>query len=1069
MNGPLTRVACSGDLISRSVVESIAREGARTVDATTARAFRALVRLAPSTRGVHARALAETFSGSLASLLGYDGSVARSTLEELVVEAIRVGGAPAAAWVTTPFGEPLRVSRSVAIASASRAGLRWCLVTNGLELALHDCARAHARRGLLFDLRGCAADVRSLQALLAIAGARSLGPARGPCPLELQVARSEAELREVRAALQAGVEAAALELTDTLGRGRCQRASLEELFQQSLTVVYRILFLRFAESRGLVPVWHPTYRRGYSIESLREALDGDRNERGLWEALQAISRLAHHGARAGDLLIVPFNGRLFSPAHSPIVAGHTVPDASAAAVLRALTSREDRGGHRVAIGYADLGVEQLGSIYERVLELSPERDPKTRQTLFCRSDVRKATGSFYTPRSLTEFIVRRTLDPLTRQASSAQILSLKVLDAAMGSGAFLVAACRELARAYEEALMREGVAGAGDWSPADRAGFRRLVAQRCLYGVDLNPMAVQLGRLSLWLCSLAADKPLTFLDHRLRVGNSLLGASPGDVTARAPGAARKQRPGTATLFDDDLMVAVGRAIDIRRALAEIPDDSVAQVHEKEARLAALDSRAGPISTWRRLCDLWCACWFWPDEAAAPGPAEFGAMCDVLRGDDSHAPRALADRLDQATRLAGERRFFHWRLEFPEAFVDDGFDAVIGNPPWDMIRGSQLLRQTLRFTRGSGIYRLQSSGHANLYQLFLERVLQLAKPGGRVGLVLPWGFATDHGSAELRRHVLDRCTVDDLVALDNRREIFPVHRALKFCVLFLRSDGSSDGVRYRAAVDDPDDLEDTSLGHQSRRVELSRGFLSVLSGPSLSIPYLSSPAEVPLLEHLLRAGRAAADPGGWGLQFSRELNASDDRCLFTEDNPGYPVISGRHIEPFKVNPSLSSLRISPQLAVERLGRAVNRPRLAYRDVAGAGNRVTLIAAIVPPHVVTTHTLFCLRTRLDADEQLFLCAVLNSYVANYLVRTRVGTHVTVALVHALPIPRPRRDSATFTHIVSLARKGDSPELQAALAALYGLDESMFHTVLATFPLIAASERSAAGAALQAQRAI
>lgn len=1067
MNDPLTRIACSGDLISRSVVESIAREWDGLVDASLARGFRALVRLAPSTRGVHARALAETFSGSLAALLEYDRSSARATMNELVVEAIQVGSAPAAAWVTTPFGEPLRPARSAAMAWASRAGLRWCLVTNGLELALHDCARAHARRGLLFDLRGCAADVRSLQALVAIAGARSLSPARGPCPLELLVARSEADLREVRAALQAGVEAAALELTDTLDRGGCRRrASLEELFQQSLTVVYRILFLRFAESRGLVPVWHPTYRRGYSIESLREALDRDRDERGVWDALQAISRLAHHGARAGDLSVVPFNGRLFSPEHSPILAGVSVPDASAAAVLRALTSREDRSGRRVTIGYADLGVEQLGSIYERVLEFSPERDPRTQQTLFRRSDARKATGSFYTPRSLTEFIVRRTLEPLTRQASSAQILCLKVLDAAMGSGAFLVAACRELAHAYEEALMREGAPGAGDWSPADRAGFRRLVAQRCVYGVDLNPMAVQLGRLSLWLCSLAADKPLTFLDHRLRVGNSVLGASPDDVTARAPGT---KRAGTPTLFSDDLMEAVGRAIDMRRALAEIPDDSAAQVHEKEAMLAVLDSRGGPISTWRRLCDLWCACWFWPEESAAPGAAEFGAMCDLLRGDGSHSPRALAERLDQATRLAGERRFFHWRLEFPEAFADGGFDAVIGNPPWDMVRGSQPLRQTVRFTRDSGIYRLQSSGHANLYQLFLERILQFAKPGGRVGLVLPWGFATDHGSAELRRYLLDRCTVNDLVALDNRRGIFPVHRALKFCALFFRNDGRSDGVRYRAPVDDPDDLEDARRSQRSQRVELSRGLLSALSGPSLSIPYLSSSAEVPLLEHLTRAGPSAADPKGWGVRFSRELNASDDKLLFTEGNTGYPVISGRHIEPFKANPSSSTLRISPKLATERLGAAVNRPRLAYRDVAAAGNRLTLIAAIVPPHCVTTHTLFCLKTRLDADEQLFLCAVLNSYVANYLVRTRVGTHVTVALVHALPIPRPRRDSAAFAHIVSLAQKGDSPELQAAVAALYRLDGALFDSVLATFPLVAASERTAARAALKAQPAI
>jgi uncharacterized protein (DUF58 family) len=149
--------------------------------------------------------------------------------------------------------------------------------------------------------------------------------------------------------------------------------------------------------------------------------------------------------------------------------------------------------------------------------------------------------------------------------------------------------------------------------------------------------------------------------------------------------------------------------------------------------------------------------------------------------------------------------------------------------------------------------------------------------------------------------------------------------------------------------------------------------------------------------------------------------------------------------------------------------VNRHRLAYRDVAGASNRVTLIAAVIPPHVVTTHTLFCLKSRLSLDEQIFLCAILNSYVANYLVRTRVGTHVTTALVHALPVPKPRRDSSTFSEIVEMAKAGASPELQAAVAALYRLDRAMFETILATFPLVPANEREAAAAALSAVSAI
>src|SRR5262249_39711249 len=140
------------------------------------------------------------------------------------------------------------------------------------------------------------------------------------------------------------------------------------------------------------------------------------------------------------------------------------------------------------------------------------------------SGLRKATGTFYTPQPIAEYVVRRTLAPLAATASSDRLLSLRIIDPSMGSGAFLVAACRYLAGAYEAALVREGQVHPGDVDDDDRASMRRLIAERCLYGVDLNPMAVQLARLSLWLATLAADRPLSFLDHRLLTGDSLLGA-----------------------------------------------------------------------------------------------------------------------------------------------------------------------------------------------------------------------------------------------------------------------------------------------------------------------------------------------------------------------------------------------------------------------------------------------------------------------------------------------------------------------------------------------------------------
>src|SRR5262249_6712220 len=185
---------------------------------------------------------------------------------------------------------------------------------------------------------------------------------------------------------------------------------------EALTVVYRILFLLFAEARGLVPDWHPVYRDSYTIESLRPQVESGGSDAGLWQSLQAIARLAHRGCRAGTLTVVPFNGRLFSPSGAPLAESMTIDDRIARDVLLAVTT--DRAGDRRArISYADLGVEQLGAVYERVLDAAGPKE-----------GTRKSTGTFYTPRSITEYLVRRTLAPLVRGRPPESILAIRVLD-----------------------------------------------------------------------------------------------------------------------------------------------------------------------------------------------------------------------------------------------------------------------------------------------------------------------------------------------------------------------------------------------------------------------------------------------------------------------------------------------------------------------------------------------------------------------------------------------------------------------------------------------------------------
>lgn len=428
---------------------------------------------------------------------------------------------------------------------ARAAGTKWALIFAGPRFHVVDAARPWARRSLTFDLDQVMTDETAALAMWALTRSAALDDF-----LEAVVRRSDAHALDVCASLGDGVLRSLAGLVSAFGDAKNRRSLRPaEVFEQALTVVYRVLFLLFAEAHAVVPTWHRVYQRAYSIDALcTRSVDGYR-ARGLWNALQAISRLAHAGCHAGDLQVTAFNGRLFSPHHTPLVEHARIADSVVRdAVLALATGQTPHGRKRIA--YVDLGVEQLGAVYEKVLEYEP-RKAAGPLVLTRTSHERKSTGSFYTPRSITEFLVRRTLFPLVQGRTSAQILSLRVLDPAMGSGAFVVAACRYLAGAAERARL-----ASGEWSPDDvtggqRAELRRVVAQRCVYGVDLNPTAVQLARLSLWLTTLAVDRPLTFLDHHLASGDSLVGATLDDI-ARAPVTTRFRTAFAAglPLFDD---------------------------------------------------------------------------------------------------------------------------------------------------------------------------------------------------------------------------------------------------------------------------------------------------------------------------------------------------------------------------------------------------------------------------------------------------------------------------------------------------------------------------------------
>jgi hypothetical protein len=778
-------------------------------------------------------------------------------------------------------------------------------------------------------------------------------------------------------------------------------------------------------------------------------------------------------------------------------------DVARDALLALSTAPSEKKQGRARIDYRDLGVEQLGAVYESVLDYEPEIVPpgpegadlltaKPQVQLRRGGDRRKSTGSFYTPQSITDYLVRRTLHPLVNGARPSKILGLRVIDPSMGTAAFLVSACHFLARAYEHALIRDGECHPDEVDEPERAGFRRQIAQRCLYGVDLNPTAVQLARLSLWLATLAADKPLTFLDHHLCVGDSLLGASPIDMARRPPPGPTGVRsaPARTPLFGDhDLEPSLAAIVGERRWIADTPDDKLEVVREKERRL----ERIGQDNRWKALADLWCACWMWPDRSTTPDSALFASLSDAILPNGSQLPPAVADRfLAKARDIAASRRFFHWMLEFPELYfssdgqacANPGFDAVIGNPPWDMLRADaqtgdgarDAARQDYalikRFIRESGTYRFQGGGHVNRYQLFVERAMALVKSGGRLGLVLPSGIATDHTSAPLRRRLLEHHDVDTLIGIDNRRAIFPIHRSVRFVLCTATAGSSTRQISCRFGIDDPHTLDSVPDGGPNRAeaypVTLTSALIARVGGGHLTIPDLRTPVDVQLFERITTRFPRLSEPEGWGAKFGRELNATDDRRHFHHGGAGLPVLEGKHIESFVAHPGRSTHKIDRKAVEQLLGCTGSflRPRLAYRDVASATNRTSLIAAVLPAGVVTTHSLFCLKTFLSGAEQHYLCGMLNSYVTNYLVRQVMTTHLGSTTVEELRVPKLAGRSPLFKEISDAAvqlSRGTSPaqisRIQALAAKAYKLSAQEFNHVLGTFPLVPEVERAAA----------
>jgi hypothetical protein len=406
---------------------------------------------------------------------------------------------------------------------------------------------------------------------------------------------------------------------------------------------------------------------------------------------------------------------------------------------------------------------------------------------------RKATGSYYTPDYIVKYIVKNTIEPVverkkqewlgTSRSFADYVLSIKVLDPAMGSGHFLVEATDQLARWLVSAwaTARPEEADSKEVAEQDIHWARREVVRNCIYGVDLNPMAVELAKLSLWLTTVASNKPLSFLDHHLRCGNSLIGAELDRLTV-LPGGAAEQTP----LWSYGLKSHTESLLKKYSLMAALPDDNLQMVKWKEDQFRQI--KEGELS--RRLAELsnvWLSTYF-GNRVLDDDYYELQNHLSPEKFPDWAGQRAQ-EWFTQAQALAGEKRFFHWELEFPEAFQGEerGFDVVVGNPPY--VRQERFGEDKRYFQNAFEVYH----GIADLYVYFFERGHDALRNGGTFGFISSNKFMRSNYGMPLRSYLLNGINIKQIIDFGE----LPIFReASTFPAIFLTEKTIRDAsVRY----------------------------------------------------------------------------------------------------------------------------------------------------------------------------------------------------------------------------------------------------------------------------------
>ncbi len=586
---------------------------------------------------------------------------------------------------------------------------------------------------------------------------------------------------------------------------------------------------------------------------------------------------------------------------------------------------------------------------------------------FVLGPARKGSGSFYTPLPLVRDLVLHSLRPLAEGKTVAEIERLRILDPACGSAHFLVEAMRYLARELHHAYVEEsgkvgpplfrsttGLGWDDNWKASDeearaenseaRAWCKRRIAERCLFGVDRNPTAVALARVALWIESLAGDRPLTYFEHHVRCGNSLLGTWLDRLgEPPLPSMRPKPKPGALGLFVEPAKELIRKAAGIRRLIDDAGPDALIRegieaesVEEQDFKEGLRKKADGLLSGAKLLFDLRFASAFLPEIWA-----EWSTLTSYLSGPKRLREYARSRSWWGEFEAVREReRFFHWELEFPEVLLGSerrGFDVVLGNPPWDKVlptkhefyarydvlirayKGNDLekrirelhtLRPELesefkkyrdrtttiaRVLRQGGDFPLaearSQAAHEEIAKYFADRAARLVADGGAAGLVLPSVSYNGDGWVGFRRFLLTQARIERFYGFENRKKIFPIDSRYKFVNLVFRKGPAADGFNAAFMRHDLGELEGDSP--KPWMVRFTRQDVERLSPETLAFLEYRGPKDREIVEKMYRNRPTLGSDrsGSWKTTFvswrnhNPVYNSAEDKDLWTDPGSG----------------------------------------------------------------------------------------------------------------------------------------------------------------------------------------